>query len=151
TDSIARVGWELMQEVESAGGYRKASESGMIARRLEISRSAREAAVASRRHILTGTNRYANPEENALSRIDEPRIDCTSRGAQPFEELRLRTELHTRQTGKSPRILLAEIGDFKMRRARSQFVADLFACAGLATVTRQCSDAAQIALCEADL
>ena len=151
TDSIARISWERMQEVESAGSYRKAIELGTIARRLEASRAAKEAAVTSRRCILTGTNRYANAEEAALSRIDKPRVDPTRRGAQPYEELRLRSELHARQTGKTPRILLAEIGDLKMRTARSLFTGDVFACAGLATVKQQFSDATQIALCEADL
>jgi methylmalonyl-CoA mutase len=151
TDSIARRSWELMQEVERSGGFRKASESGMIAQKLEASRTAREQAVASRKSVLAGTNRYANPAEDALSRIDPAHTDSTRRGAQPYEELRLRSERHAILTGTMPRILLAEIGDLKMRSARSQFAADIFACAGLTTVSRQFSDPVQIALCEADL
>jgi methylmalonyl-CoA mutase len=151
TDSIARQSWELMQEVERSGGFRQANESGMIARRLDTSRTAREQAVASRRSILTGTNRYANPGEDALSHIDPAHKERTRRGAQPYEQLRIRSERHAIVTGTKPRILLAEIGDLKMRSARSQFAADIFACAGLSTAAREFSDPVQIALCEADL
>ena len=151
TDSLARRSWELMQEVEHTGGFRKASESGLIAQKVETSHASKEQAVASRRSVLTGTNRYANPAEEALSRIDPANKDGLHRGAMPYEELRLRSERHAILTGKKPRILLAEIGDPKMRNARSRFAADIFACAGLSTVARQFSDPVQIALCEADL
>jgi len=151
TDSLARRSWELMQEVEHSGGFRKANESGMITQRLEASRTAKQQAVASRRSVLTGTNRYANPAEDALSRIVPANKDGLHRAAKPYEELRLRTERHASQSGKLPRILLAEIGDPKFRTARSQFAADVFACAGLSTAVRQFSDPLQIALCEADL
>ena len=151
TDSLARRSWELMQEVEHTGGFRKASESGLIAQKVETSHASKEQAVASRRSVLTGTNRYANPAEDALSRIDPANKDGLHRGAMPYEELRLRSERHAILTGKRPRILLAEIGDPKMRNARSRFAADIFACAGLSTVARQFSDPVQIALCEADL
>jgi methylmalonyl-CoA mutase len=147
TDSIARRGWELMQEIEQAGGYRKASESGLIAQKLDASRVAKEQAVGSRRSILTGTNRYANPSEDVLNRIDQAHGDVMPRGAAVYERMRLQTERHI----KKPRILLAEIGDLKMRTARSQFAADIFACAGLPTIARQFSDSVQISLCEADL
>jgi methylmalonyl-CoA mutase len=151
TDSLARRGWELMQEVERAGGYRRARESGLIAQRLETSRIAREQAIATRRSILTGTNRFANPAEQALGRIDEALISDSPRGARPYEQLRLRTERHANSNGKMPHILLAQIGDPKMRSARSQFSSDVFASAGLATVTQRFFVADQIATCDADL
>jgi methylmalonyl-CoA mutase len=140
-----------MQEVEQAGGFRKARESGMIAQRLETARIAKEQAVATRRSIFTGTNRFANPAEVALSRVDEARMNAAPRGAQAYEQLRLRTERHADSGGKSPRILLAEIGDPRMCSARSQFAADIFACVGLATVTQKFSNTPEIAGQNADL
>jgi len=151
TDSIARLSWELMQEFEQVGGFQKASESGVIAQKLAANLTAKEQAVASRRAALTGTNRYADPDETALSRIDPAHEELLPRGAQSYETLRLRSERCIAKTGKKPHILLAEIGDLKMRGARSQFAADIFACAGLPTTTRQFSDAMEIALSEADL
>jgi methylmalonyl-CoA mutase len=48
TDDIARRAWKLLQEVEAAGGYRKASADGMIIRRLEQRMAARLAKMQQR-------------------------------------------------------------------------------------------------------
>jgi methylmalonyl-CoA mutase len=47
--------------------------------------------------------------------------------------------------------LLAEIGDVKMRAARSNFAMNFFACAGFEAVTRRFRKASEIATAEADL
>ena len=149
TDFIAREGWKAMQAIEAAGGYRKAQ--AQITRALEQSLAAREKAVLSRRRIFTGTNQHANLSEKALDRIDVSRLAGEKRGAQMYEELRLRTERHAAQTGKSPRVLLAEIGDVKMRSARSGFAAHFFGCAGFTIVTKRFDGTAEIAASDADL
>jgi len=158
TNSIASKAWKIFQELESAGGYQKARSAGVIAAVLERRASSREQAVASRRLVLTGTNRFANASEKARGRIDDARIGSVPRAAREFEKLRLRTEKFIQLTGDQPRILLAEIGDVRIRCARSQFAADFLACAGLATSTQQFeqaeriadSDAALIVLCSSD-
>jgi methylmalonyl-CoA mutase len=158
TNSIASRAWKLFQELETGGGYQKALAAGVIASVLNRRTSSREQAVASRRRVLTGTNRFADASEQALGRIDEARTDSAPRAAQAFETLRLRTEQFIRHTGSQPRILLAEIGDIKMRSARSQFAADFLACAGLNASAQQFqqseqiadSDAALIVLCSSD-
>jgi len=149
TDFIAREGWKAMQAIEAAGGYRKAQ--AQITRALEQSLAAREKAVLSRRRIFTGTNQHANLSEKALDRIDVSRLAGEKRGAQIYEQLRLRTERHAAQTGKSPRVLLAEIGDVKMRSARSGFAANFFGCAGFTIVTKRFDSTDEIAASDADL
>ena len=70
------------------------------------------------------------------------------RAAQAFEALRLRTERFIDDSGDQPRILLAEIGNAKMRSARSQFAADaadFLACAGFASGIQQFEHAGRIA------
>lgn len=151
TDFIAREGWKSMQEIEAAGGYRKANEDGLLARKLEKSQAAREKAVISRRRVFTGTNQYANLSERALDRVDLSRVTGSVRGTQAYEQLRLRTERHAAETGKLPRVLLAEIGDAKMRAARSNFAANFFACAGFDIVTQLFDSADEIAAVPADL
>ena len=47
--------------------------------------------------------------------------------------------------------MLAEIGDAKMRVARSQFAADYLACAGLSADAKLFRSTAEIATCEADV
>lgn len=48
------------------------------------------------------------------------------RGSQAFEELRLATEKHSGR----PKVLTLPLGDKKMRKARSSFTSNFFACAG---------------------
>jgi len=151
TDFLAREGWKRMQEIETHGGYRKAQAEGLIAQMLGRSMAGREKAVALRRRVLVGTNQFANPAERALGRVEAVRMNETRRGAQPYEELRMRTERHAALTGLTPRVLLAEFGDVKMRTTRSNFAANFFACAGFETVTRRFRKAAEIAAAEGDL
>lgn len=151
TDLIAGESWKLMQEIEALGGYRKAQADGTIAQALEKPMAARENAVAARRGVIVGTNQFADPAERALDRVNSEWMDAGQRGARMYEELRLRTERHVAAGGSKPRVLLAEIGDVKMRMARSNFVANFFACAGLETLTRRFKKAGEIASAEADL
>ncbi|MGD0348214.1 MAG: methylmalonyl-CoA mutase family protein [Terracidiphilus sp.] len=151
TDLMAREGWKVMQGIEARGGFRKAQAEGAIAQMLERSLAAREQAVALRKRVLVGTNQYANPVERALDRVDEERMNADLRGARAYEELRLRTERHAAAGGKTPRVLLAEIGDVKMRAARSHFAANLFACVGFEIQTRRFKKAGEIAAAEANV
>ncbi|WP_348263329.1 methylmalonyl-CoA mutase family protein [Telmatobacter sp. DSM 110680] len=159
TNSIASKAWKLFQELETAGGFRRALASGVIASVLDRRMTSREEAVANRRRTFTGTNRFADASEQALARVDASHSGSVARAAQSFETLRLRTEQFINQTGEQPHILLAEIGDTKMRSARSQFAADFLACAGLVTnkavfQSAECvadSDARLVVLCSSDV
>lgn len=151
TDAIAGRSWKLFQELENAGGYQKAKHAGIIDSVLSQRAKARENAVATRKRVLTGTNRFANPSERAVDLAHETLMESKPRLAAQFEELRRRTERYTAIHGRSPVILLAEIGDAKMRTARSQFAADFLACAGLPCETRLFDNAEQIASCATDM
>jgi methylmalonyl-CoA mutase len=151
TDSIAREAWKMMQQIETGGGFRRARMAGTLQRALQESLKAREKAVASRRRVFTGTNQYGNAHEKALDRIEQSHVAAGHRGAACYEQLRLRTERYTTETGKTPRVLLAEFGDVKMRAARSTFALNFFACAGFEIVTRRFDSADKIAAVEADL
>ena len=151
TDFIARESWKIMQGIEAAGGLRKANASGLIAKALNNSLAAREKAVVQRRRVFTGTNQYADPSERALDWIDPLHTSAEHRGARSYEQLRLRTERHAVLTGKTPRVLLAEVGDVKMRSARSSFAQNFFASAGFDIVTQRFESAGEIAPGNADL
>jgi len=128
TDSLAREAWTLFQQIEAAGGFSKYSESGALERDIAKSRADREAAVGSRRATIVGTNQYPNLQERMLPKIE--REDPAPRAARIFEEIRLRTEGHAARTGHTPRFLLLEAGDLKMRKARSGFIVNFFGCGG---------------------
>ena len=151
TDHLAGEAWKTMQSIETKGGYRKAQSAGALAPMLQRSIAVREAALAQRRRVLIGTNQFANPAERALHRIDEERANTMKRGAQIYERLRLRTERHAAAGGAIPRVLLAEIGDVKLRTARAGFALNFFACAGFKITTRRFKRADEIAAADADL
>jgi methylmalonyl-CoA mutase len=151
TDSIARQAWKIMQQIEAEGGYRNVRAAGKLHGALEESRKAREKAVVTRRRVFTGTNRYANTHEKALNRTEQWHIAANRRGAASYEQLRLRTEQHAADTGKTPLVLLAEFGDVKMRAARATFALNFFACAGFEIVMRRLESADEIAAVAADL
>ena len=152
TDFIARESWKACRGIEATGGFMEgAMRSGQLARALNESMAAREKAVVERRRVFLGTNQYADPSEKALDRIDPPHASVERRGARSYEQLRLRTERHAVLNGKTPRVLLAEVGDVKMRSARSSFAQNFFASAGFELVTQRFESAGEIAPGDADL
>ena len=151
TDRLCGEAWKLLQEVEAGGGFKKLSIEGWVAERLADGLSAREKSVATRKRVFTGVSHYANPAEHALESVDFERMNAGNRGARMFEQLRLRTERHIMAGGLAPRVLLAEIGDPKMRSARSSFAAGFFACAGFQTTVQRFNNAQGITGIESDL
>lgn len=150
TNAIATKAWKVFQELETAGGYRKARAEGVIGSVLDNRRTSRERAAACRRLVLTGTNRFTDAGERALGRVDRKDWNSTDRVARAFEELRLRIE-REETVGRSLCVLLSEFGDVKMRSARSQFAAEFLGCAGFSSQTRCFDRAEQIALSDADV
>jgi methylmalonyl-CoA mutase len=128
TDSLAREAWKLLQQVEASGGFLEYSATGALEHDIAKARADREAAVSTRRCSIVGTNQYPNLAERALPRIE--REDSAPRASSAFEQIRLRTERHAARTGQTPRVLLLEAGDLKMRRVRSAFATNFFGCAG---------------------
>lgn len=148
TSFLADEAWKRMQEVEKRGGYHQASE--WIWKTLVPPFIARERTVNSRRRVFVGTNQYANPAETALHRIQEKRLHAGLRVTRPLEILRLRTERHAAGGGSLPRVLLAEMGDAKMRAARANFAMNFFACAGFEIAAQRFKSIDDIAAAKCD-
>ncbi len=150
TDSFAREAWTLFQRVEAAGGYLKYSQSGALDADLAKSHGDREAAVGTRRTAIVGTNQYPNLDERMLPKLQ--REDTSARYARIFEIIRLKTERYAARTGRTPKFLLLEAGDVKMRKARSGFTANFFGCAGfkIEIAAEVTGDPDAIVLCSSD-
>lgn len=150
TNTVASKAWKLFQELEDSGGFQKAKEAGIVSSVLERREHSRQQEVNQRRLVLTGTNRFPDSSDIASVRIDPACLRASKRVASEFERLRLRTERAARN-GITPRILLAEIGDVKMRTARSQFAADFLSCAGFSPSTKVFGSPAEVATSQADV
>lgn len=149
TEAIAREAWKLFQEIEAAGGFAKYTTAGKLKTALAQARETKQKAVVTRRRVLVGTNNYPNIQERALDAIGE--MPQGERLASIFEAIRLRTERHAKKTGKTPRVLLLERGDLKMRKARAAFCLNFFGCAGFDVVQSDTlAGAGLIVLCSSD-
>jgi methylmalonyl-CoA mutase len=149
TDALADEAWLRFQEIEAAGGWAQAVASGRIDAELADARAAKERAVALRRRVLVGTNGFPNLLERELGHGRDPGAGW--RLAAPFEAIRLRTERHAHSEGRTPRVLLLEHGDLKMRKARSNFCLNFFGCAGFEiAVSDALAEADLVVLCSSD-
>jgi methylmalonyl-CoA mutase len=152
TGSLARNAWSLMQEIEQLGGYKKALDR--IESDIARSREKKESEIGHRRRTFIGVNRYPNPAERMLDKIEPGAEAGPRRAPQVFEDIRLDTE----RPAVRPVFVILELGDSKTSRARSQFALDLFACGGFETEIRRfrvaddidIGAAAVIVLCGAD-
>ena len=196
TDQIARKAWESFQEIEAAGGFVAAFQSGAIQTKIAASATRAREAVASRKQTILGTNQYPNAADRALNKLESDKLESASartlpagagaaspaklagtatpaeriqfieslpalaskhgvaailadlrgtpdvsaaplqtfRIAEDFERLRLATERYVAGGGQTPRVYLLTFGDLAMRKARSMFAANFFACAGFESI-----------------
>lgn len=145
TASIAKVAWEVFNEVEDKGGFLAMLRKGEIQGKVNESGLKRHTDVARRKEILLGTNQYPNFNEMALEKIKKEQGCCGTKGcgcakpedgaveylnfdraASQFEQLRLDTE----RAANRPKVFMLTIGNLAMRLARAQFSANFFGCAG---------------------
>lgn len=138
TDGIITEAWNLFLEVQNRGGFIAAFTEGFVQAKVKEVSQKRDMAIATRREIVLGTNQYPNTREVLTSRPEDGSgCSCGNnspvaeplriyRGAQAFEELRMKTDF----SGRRPKVFMLTIGSLSMRLARSQFSGNFFGCAG---------------------
>lgn len=133
TDAMAESAWSVLRDVESVGGYRRALESGDIARRVSETRDRRAADVAHRRTSVTGVNEFPNLHEPSPAASDDGTVAGrpASRYAAAFEMLRDRSDAVLAETGDRPTVLLAPLGSVAEHNGRTSFAANLLASGGI--------------------
>jgi methylmalonyl-CoA mutase len=138
TDQLIESSWQLFLEIEEKGGFLKAFESGFITERIEAEASQLRQDVALRKKVILGTNQYPNTLENIkdfnTSPIEGNKFAIKSfRAADEFEKLRLLTDKFSTKL-KRPKVWMLTYGNLAMRKARAQFAANFFGCAGFETI-----------------
>ena len=140
TRLIADNAWKLFVEIEEAGGFLEAVKKGIIQKNVGEAGRTRKSDVSRRKEIMLGTNQYPNFNEKLTEKADIKKafsvkespsdamveIIAPLRGAAGFEELRYSTE----KSGRQPIAFMLTMGNLAMRKARSQFACNFFACAG---------------------
>jgi methylmalonyl-CoA mutase len=134
TEDLAEAAWAWFTEIERAGGFAAALESGLVRDRLAAAWDARVERLAHRTDALTGVSEFPNlaeklPERRPAAQVlpsgGLPRV----RAAQEFEELRDRAAA----AGQRPGVYLATIGPVARHTARASFAGNLFQAGGLST------------------
>jgi len=151
TAQLCRAAWRLFQEIEAAGGAVPALAAGLIQGQVAAVRTAREAAVATRRDPLTGTSAFPDIAELPVAVLDVTPVTLAPahagaltceplpriRLAEPYEHLRDASDRTLAATGTRPKIFLANLGTPADFTARATFAKNFFEAGGIAAVTNQ--------------
>ncbi len=138
TDKLIQNAWERFLTIDEAGGYIEATKNGIIQNIITKESSKKDNDIATRRKSILGTNQFPNINEQlgADFKFPNPKITnsdfeplVTYRGAEQLEKLRFATDSFS-STNKRPAVWMFTYGNLTMRKARSQFAANFFGCAG---------------------
>ncbi len=144
TQAVARSSWELFQLLEAQGGIEDAIRSGWIAEHIEETWDGRLSRLRTRRDTITGVSDFPNAAEVIPELFDQgsrPTVGLPRRRyAEPFEELRARSDAFTRRTGARPSVLLVNLGGSSDFSARSTYAKSFFETGGLATEQLEVGD-----------
>lgn len=147
TESLAEEAWAQFQVIEREGGIVSSLASGALQKRIADTRAARDRAVATRRDPLTGTSEFPDIGEAPVSvllpqpapsspheRDGDVRLLPSLRSAEPYERLRDRSDAFLAQTGRRPRVFLANLGPIAAFSARASFAKNAFEAGGIEAV-----------------
>jgi methylmalonyl-CoA mutase len=145
TAELCSAAWELFQEIEIAGGAGNALTSCLIQNKVAETRKIREANIATRKDVLTGTSEFANVYEPAATNVLDvpcpflPKHDATMRIqplprirlSEPFEHLRDAADRGARSKAKRPAVFLANLGPVSAFSERAAFAKNFFEVGGI--------------------
>jgi methylmalonyl-CoA mutase len=146
TKDLAQAAWAEFQGFEAQGGIVAALESGALAAEIEILRTRRAKAIATRRETITGVTDFPQIDEREppLGRAQQSPSDQPApspqpqiatpltpiRWAAPFEALRDRADAQPQR----PTVFFANLGPLAEFSPRANFAQNLFAAGGVAAL-----------------
>ncbi|MCX4091532.1 methylmalonyl-CoA mutase family protein [Nocardia sp. alder85J] len=133
TEALAERAWAFLQELEAAGGYTAALDSGLLADRVAALRAQRESDVAHRKTAVTGVNEFPDLGEKPLSeaaRVPSP----VARYSAAFEALRDRSDVYLAGHDSRPQALLVPLGTVAEHNVRVTWTGNLLASGGIEAV-----------------
>jgi methylmalonyl-CoA mutase len=158
TLELCAAAWSIFADIEKAGGAFAALQSGAIQQSVAAVCAERQKAVARSKDVLTGTNVYPDLNETLPAVLNvapvKPAADETAavtaeplprlRLAEPFEDLRERSDQALAKIGARPKIFLANLGTLAQFTARASFAKNFFEAGGIEAVGGE-GDASAIA------
>ncbi|MBL8564477.1 MAG: methylmalonyl-CoA mutase [Hyphomicrobiaceae bacterium] len=145
TDDLAHAAWSLFQSIERQGGIVSVLASGSLVRDITHIVKDRDKAIATGKQPLTGTSAFpllgddgvtVAPWPAAAPPVGEALIEplFAHRLAAPFEDLRDAADAYTAEHGKRPTVFLASLGTIADHTARTTWVKNHLAVAGIDTI-----------------
>ncbi|MDF0529291.1 methylmalonyl-CoA mutase family protein [Tsukamurella sp. 8F] len=134
TDDLARAAWQVLQDIEGAGGLAAACADGTVSRLLSEASAKRDDAVARRKVEITGVNEFPNLAEAPVAGGPAENGAVIRSYAAPFEALRARSDIFLEEHGVRPRVWLVTIGTVAQHNGRSTFVTNLLGSGGIEAV-----------------
>jgi len=142
TDKLITNAWERFIAIDDEGGYIKAIKSGLIQQIVADEAAQKDGDIATRKKSILGVNQYPNSNEHLSDNFKFSQHNAVDknveslkpyRGAEKIEKLRFSTDSYS-TTNKRPVVWMFTFGNLTMRKARSQFAANFFGCAGFEIV-----------------
>jgi methylmalonyl-CoA mutase len=150
TDALCQRAWALFQEIEAEGGLAKALETGAFQARVAEAAALRAKNMARAKDKLIGANQFPDINESALEvfapydataeSVEPPEGGLSSaalaphRLAEPFEQLREESDAYFADTGRRPKIFLANLGSVAAFTSRANFAKNFFEAGGVEAV-----------------
>ena len=139
TDRLAARAWAEFVALEAAGGIEAAIADGSVSAAIDRSWQRRLEALRTRREVITGVSEYPDLADQEQSEQELTAVEGSEgvglplrRLAAPFEALRDAADRHLLATGERPLVHIAALGDSATHTARSTWVSNLLAVAGVA-------------------
>jgi len=151
TDDLAQRAWTAVQELERAGGVAAALAAGTIADLIAETVADRGEALAERTQPITGVSMFPLADETTPSRTPRAALPpapgglAPHRDAEVYEALRDRSAAYAAEHAHPPTVVLAALGTRRDFGARETFAANLLLAGGLASVTVESDDPAEVA------
>jgi methylmalonyl-CoA mutase len=146
TDALCGTAWWFFQKIEQKGGAAEVLKSGYIQRAVARVQAERQTDAATRKASIVGSSDFPDLSEEPVvvlgSAEHSPRRDAGHsveplprlRLAEPFEQLRDRSDTYLSEHGRRPKVFLACLGRPSDFNARASFAKSLFEAGGLEAV-----------------
>lgn len=137
TDRLGARAWSEFVALEAAGGMEAGIADGSVNAAIDDSWQRRCQALHTRREAVTGVSEFPDLEgrpplpDAHTSQVPDPAGLPLRRLAAPFEALRDAADRYLLATGERPRVHVAALGDSATHTARSSWVSNLLAVAGV--------------------
>jgi len=136
TERLAELSWSGFQAIESSGGMEAVLADGSLEAEVFASWTDRLVGISDRSDRLIGVSDFADPDEVPLRRpAVAPEAGWPIRRlSQPFEDLRDGADRHVAQHGRRPAVFVATLGEQAAHTARSTWVSNFLAVAGIEAI-----------------